>query len=401
MLSPKQLVVREQEIRKSIQPPPSLLGFNMNIDWTVKTWALERPIMAILYQLIEEQVLPRKALKTFIEGFMKGVAREIVFSNEINLDTIVECGLIGDPRIGGQVGLMANYVTRFFPGWKIHAFRPGTTDDWKKAGVKLPQVNWISLQSVGLLQIPVHLVLEFRKGQVIETESGEIVCPRDNRVILSSEPDRIDNYKLMELVLSVLDHNKLTCLIIAGIHLPWLEKTMRRIVEAVKNENPDSFIHLEASHFEDKENEASWLLPNLDSIGLNEQEAFLLARKMKNDFSSVGEEFRKLVRVISEAHPKLRVHGHTKGMYALKDSCAPVKQEKEMMVSATIALMVAGQFQERAKIDWDQVAKGRFQRVARDSGISFFEVPTIIRPALTVGLGDAISISGLALHLTR
>ncbi len=401
MSSPEQLIAEAEAIRERIRPPPTLLGFNMNIDWIVRTWELETPIMTILRRLIDDGVLPRQAEKIFIEGFTQGIAREIVFPNRIDVTHIAGYGLTGVSRIGGQVGLMATYASKLFPAWKVYALRPGSINDCRDVEIELPNVRWIPFHAEGLQSVPVHVVLEFRKGQVIETESGKVVCPRDNRVILSSEPKKVNIHELVELVLTVLDqHDEISSLIVAGIHLPWLENALSGIVKTIKTDKIDSFIHVEVTHFESENDKNKQLWHNVDSIGFNEQEAFLVARRTRTGITSMDRAFQQNVEVIAQMYPQLRLHGHTKGLYALRDSCAPAKQKEEMLMSSAIALIVAGQYYESASVKWNQVAKGEFLPIDWNSEVSFFKVPTITNPVFTVGLGDAISIAGLACHLS-
>ncbi len=402
MLSPDRLVARGETIRRLIRPPPTLLGFNMNIDWVVRTWELETPITIILRQMIDDEVLPKETEEIFLEGFTKGVAREIVFPSYVDMNVVEDYGLIGTARIGGQVGLMAGYASELFPSWRIYAFLPGKTNDWGKAGIKIPKIEWIPFHLEGLRHIPIHIVLEFRKGQVIETEDGTLSCHGDNRVILSSEPDSVRSHELVERVIDTLNrHKSISSLIFAGMHLPWLNKTLDKIIEVVKDKKPDSFIHLEVTHFESDGNSDMGIWRNVDSIGFNEQEASLLTGKTKGNVTSKEEEFQQNVTEIAQTYPWLRLHGHTKGLYALRDSCMPAKQIEEMLLSATTALMVAGQYQTTEGVEWNHVSNGEFLAIDHNAEVSFFRVPTLVNPVFTVGLGDAISIAALARHLSE
>lgn len=274
----------------------------------------------------------------------------------------------------------------------------------------------------------IHLIMEFSTNEKWET----IKSPRANRFIISHD---IQNSQL-----SVLEefHKNLNLfnpqvLIIAGSHLievlPKEQRTKR--LEALANildEIPSNVaIHLEIAGVGDLGflNEmAKYLLPKVDSIGLNEQELGALYSTLggteysKNDFvaptieiASNAIQFMMDLPFINHSNGKHgigRIHLHYLSFHMISQRQNPnpnyfhwsKERASKAVAAGSLATTIQACGDDNKFPDISQVHTLHQFSNFKTSSMEFWVAPVAICnvPKRTVGLGDCISATGIAHH---
>ena len=316
-------------------------------------------------------------------------------------------------------------------------------------GSKLRQYINSSIETVSppSVQEEIHIILEYATGE----EVGGVTATCANRVIISHD---VANSRLnsLEVFAEALDSFDPTLVILSGLHMlegrkkgEWNKRLndVKRVLAKVSRYVP---IHLEMAtvgNLEFLPLLADTILPYVNSLGLNEQELTSLA-KSKNaqfDFNVIGPKpgipdsgdllywlyntYTDLREGKNDEESRLsRIHFHSLSFHILvvpKRELAGVKWESSLQsarLGSRIASLQACQLDEINKEDFelqipdefplshiDKSLKGKYEYKEengymawnRDGAIDYNMIPVHVckSPLKTVGLGDAISATGL------
>lgn len=291
-------------------------------------------------------------------------------------------------------------------------------------------------------QDEVHLIMEYPKGE----RWGDITSSCANRVIISHD---VSNGKMVSLekFSENLPSFSPDLIILSGAHLMQGESVefQKRRLEDVTNLLRDVVlattpVHCELATIGDLvylKALADATFPYVDSLGLNEQELVSLARASKArgfdfdqipgkpnisqvadflnwlmvSYSSVGREQSRLTRV----------HFHTLSFHIIATALTPsrwLNSKSALLAGARIAGMQAcdakifkpDKYELRTPLEFplsvtDEVFSQRVLQVTPEqtvvewerNGVSYLLTPVLVckSPSKTVGLGDAISSTGL------
>ncbi len=384
--------------------PPTFIGFNMNLDYIIKIGNID--ILSVFYEGINNGLFPKNIIQNFTKSFKQGAAREIVIEKNISFDLLKKMFPKGRTRIGGQLGLMAEYISKLFPNWEIHGFLLGEKKDWKQYGVVLPDINWITTENPFSVQdINTHLILEYEKGDEITDVNGNVIsAPRENRFIIAFEPELKDTQVLSTAFLSYIkNNNEIKSAILAGIHLPWFKSSLKQLISAIKKIRDDLLLHLEWTHIEKYYSGLSELIQLVHSLGFNEQEGIQILSLESSPLQTANNassfDISRILRNINNKYSLTRLHGHSYGYYAIKDDTSNITRLRQALMSSLIALLVCGTNNYSINELTPENIKGKFNSIHYKDNVSMFYVPLFKNPLQTVGLGDSISISGFAVYL--
>ena len=298
------------------------------------------------------------------------------------------------------------------------------------------------------VQEEVHIILEYSKGE----ELGGVMATCANRVIISHD---VANSRLssLEVFAKELESFDPTLVILSGLHMlegadenEWSKRLndVQKVLSKIPRQVP---VHLEMATVGNLEFFpvlADVILPYVDSLGLNEQELVSLARSKKAqfDFETIGPkpsipDSGDLLYWLFKTYTDLRetkeeekesrltrIHFHSLSFHILvvpKRELAGSLWTESMSSASSgsrIASLQACQKDEINKDDFeiqipdkfqlssvDKSLSGKFEYseengyVAwnRDGAIDCVMIPVHVckKPLKTVGLGDAISATGL------
>ena len=277
-----------------------------------------------------------------------------------------------------------------------------------------------------------HVILEYPKG----AKWGGLVAPRANRFIVSHDMSNSRLEALEEFAASLSDFNPDT-VVLSGLHMLEGEADAVRDTRLtdVKSflRTVDVPIHLELASMANEPfvaRIADTVFPYIDSLGLNEQELELLARAAGGPHPSLTTSDTPLTAGVAEtlfwalnafgkggnARSRLtRIHFHslrfhiiaqTRGSWSESSraviagswACTTRACNTSMPTTDQVESQFGASFPVSSSGDIVEIPKGQPWTQWTKDGIEFFLAPVWIckKPVSTVGLGDAISASGLA-----
>ena len=204
------------------------------------------------------------------------------------------------PRLGGQAGIIASQLASL--GATSVLYSPSHSRDV----LKLASRNTLfPIARSGRLLLSkaidavkrgdkakTNWVLEFKEGQRICAKGLSVVCPRSNRLILSSPFRNVLAFEPgVEKLLPSLG-KKISCVMLAGHHylsdggqndFKRLVKRESKAIKALKKDNSRLRVHFEYVPFDCKKIEERMMehaAENFDSLGINEVELVELCRKL-------------------------------------------------------------------------------------------------------------------------
>ncbi|KAJ3429533.1 adp-dependent glucokinase [Anaeramoeba flamelloides] len=297
------------------------------------------------------------------------------------------------------------------------------------------QAKWLDQNGINLGENSdqIHLILEYPKG----SKFCGITCPRANRFIISNDYFNA-KVKTMKLFHNYLPTFKPTDIVVTGIHLgDGLEKQGRlKLVNKFKKNlqtiNPRTPIHYEFSSVAKEDfiqQIVEKIFPHVNSIGINEQEIASIAHTLASHGKDEIELMRnasppitlifQMMKIILDKfqNTKLsRIHFHCLGYHMI----GQIKDIWEDAHNAVASGSIKASTQASGYTIQEAVAMKNFatrnlefkkhswklnginwnnEGVIRDFDVDsykFFWAPVAPCkiPIKTVGLGDAISISG-------
>uniref|UniRef100_A0A6B2L6Q5 ADP-dependent glucokinase n=1 Tax=Arcella intermedia TaxID=1963864 RepID=A0A6B2L6Q5_9EUKA len=279
----------------------------------------------------------------------------------------------------------------------------------------------------------IHLILEFSRGE----RWGELTAPRDNRLIVHCDYTN-SRLNVLEEFHSALASFQPELVVITGVHLLEREdpsfrtKRLQTIVSEIKKVNKEAPVHFELASNSDIgfiSEVGSTILPHVDSLGLNEQELGYLYASLggtKVAKSSVPKYVKKhfkepKVQTISNAIAFIfnkikpatrefsRIHFHYLKYHivAQRKGSRWVPGKKSVVIGSMIASIQSCVFSDIQKLDElffvpfsSETSTLEAVRFWEEQGIEFYLSPVLVckSPKKTVGLGDAISATGLLYH---
>ncbi|KAJ6228921.1 adp-dependent glucokinase [Anaeramoeba flamelloides] len=285
----------------------------------------------------------------------------------------------------------------------------------------------------------IHLILEYEK----DSEFSKYKSPRANRFIISNDYTNA-RMETMKAFYKTIPKFKPTDMVITGLHLgdglPAKERNLglKKLSKYLVKTTKDIPIHLETASIgyqEYMDEIFKQIIPNVDSLGLNEQEASSIAIALGWDQERIDKiaasisdptEIARLAKEIFAFHSGKRlsrVHFHCLGWHM-------IIQKKDSLWEDAFQTVAAGSLRasmqacglDREQLDKNpQFVKKNYKLLAEpintdafkeiepsfetkfvkqleldDLDLFWVQVAVCNKPVKTVGLGDAISITGFA-----
>jgi ADP-dependent glucokinase len=284
-----------------------------------------------------------------------------------------------------------------------------------------------------------HLILEYKKGETW----GDIVAPRANRVIVHCDRTNAELKVVPSFHESVNSQSDL--IVISGLHLldqdnmETQSSQIEKILEAIapSSLSPSVPVHLElasAGNLDYIELLGRTMIPNVNSIGLNEQElGFLFYSLTHSSSPSRASEAADYVRAhfqdptieqaiealqhvlqLPSTNPSIRcldrIHFHSLKFHIIASRVSGKWEDSALaVVSGSLAASLnacgAPSLAQLAATQLDLLLQSKdfmhspVKTITRN-GLQFSVSPVLVcrSPIRTVGLGDAISAAGLLHH---
>jgi len=344
--------------------------------------------------------------------FSNGAGGERYFNNDEMFQHIVEkCMETASKYIGGNAALIAQKMLELRPNADVTVGLP--------VGPILnslldPKLNLIDSESTLLVKDEYHIVLEFSKDEIWNGHTA----PASSRFIFSHDVSN-SNMNCMNDFIQTVKTNHPQLVVISGIHMlesiNWNSR-LDEISENFKSIPSSSVVHLELASMASVEFVKSVIekvLPYTDSIGLNEQELWLLCRGMNLQYCNsntlqpdIPVDVKLVTNIIGDLFKHMndgkltRVHFHT-----LKFHIVATKHGSKWGDQLQAACSGARQAARQA-CDGNLTDESAFVAEIDESGvirswveddISYHYSASIVcrKPSKTVGLGDSISSSAL------
>jgi len=376
-----------QSMRK---PPmdPVLTGFNANLDLVI-------PVTTDLIRTLERRVPGRGILRNRLLSSMRYSTADEWFVTDPRLyhDIAEFFSAAGTLTIGGQAGIAAVHLRRLgIPSvvCAVPGAGPHTCDLLQDAGV----IPLTFGSGAGDRFDTTHLIFEYPPNLVPVAEQ---VVPRSNRFIVSPVHDPSTVFIPGNAMDNFLDRIK-SCrrAFLSGYQYLRKEQefiTAARQIQQIRSASPLMRTHVECVSIADRSVLAMMLchiIPNTDSIGLNEYELGLLMHALRGtDPVSAGSPPLSPVACVREAIALAdatgvrRIHLHTFGYYIL--ILGPGTAQPE---TSRHALLLAAQKTANA-------AGGDRQILSPDGLLAYGAVREAIGPDQTTGIfaaGDRVVI---------
>ncbi len=385
---------------------------------------------------------PLDLLRGVFRCFTNGIAEEWVAEQPEMFDWMLKNLGVKKMQVGGQGGIIANTLSLTdIKEVVVHSNALSSL----QAGQFFNRKNLLSFDKKGILKqaskinrdkiSSIHWIVEFDKGDKITLEGCEFTCPKSNRFIITYDPP-LFNFVIDKNFIDYTNNNKFDYFVLSGYqalssknHALKHIKNSVNIIHNWKEQSPKSIVHLEIASTQDNnvlKNITRYLIPNVDSIGVNERETMdilkalnqnkLLEKCRQNPSSS--NLFDAILRIKTKLKcPRIQLHMF--GLYiTIQDknfSISPAKNRNGMILAATSAASKAfyGQLskpQDILKSYGMQVSDVGIKElynlglhlkkttlltkgICEYKGFDIIAVPTILidHPKTLVGMGDTIS----------
>jgi ADP-dependent phosphofructokinase/glucokinase len=397
-----------QSMRK---PPmdPVLTGFNANLDRVI-------PVTTDLIRMLERRVPGREILRDRLLSSMRYSTADEWFVTDSNMyhDIAKFFSAAGTLAIGGQAGIAAVHLRRLgIPSvvCAVPGAGPHTCDMLQDAGV-IP----LTFESgAGDRFDTTHLIFEYPPNLV---QVAEQVVPRSNRFIVSPVHDPSTVFIPDNAMDNFLDRIK-SCRRAFLSGYQYLRKehefiTAARQIQMIRSANPLMRTHVECVSVADRSVLAMMLrhiIPNTDSIGLNEYELalFMHALRGTDPGSAASLPLSPVACVreaiaLADATAVRRIHLHTFGYYILilePGTAQPEKSQHALLIAARETADAAGGDRQILSPDGLLAYDAVREAIGPDQTTGIFAagdrvvilVPTYISQNInkTTGLGDMLS----------
>jgi ADP-dependent phosphofructokinase/glucokinase len=398
-----------QSLQKQ-QPGPVITGFNANIDRVI-------PVTSDLLRSFEQHTVPGAGLfLDRLEHSMRYCSADEVFVSDHSVyKKLAEFfSTSGTLAMGGQAGIAAIQMRRLGIAsvtCAISGAGPHTRDILQHAGI----IPLIFESGVGDHPDIVHLIFEYTPGLVPVADG---VVPRSNRFIVSPIHDSSTVIIPDACEKSFLERIA-PCerAFLSGYQYLRTEQefiTAARQIRMIRGVNPRMRTHVECISGAKKPVPAMMLrhiIPNTDSIGLNEQELGLFMHALRGtNPASVAilppspVEYMREALALVDATGVTRLHFHTFGYYFLiiKPGIAQPELSRNALLFAALQASEAAGGDEQILSREGLLAYAALREVfgpdetpgifkVGDRGVVF--VPTYIAQNIqkTTGLGDILS----------
>jgi len=410
-------VIMSEEVWESLyqsmrKPPmdPVLTGFNANLDRVI-------PVTTDLIRTLERRVPGREILRDRLLSSMRYSTADEWFVTDSNMyhDIAKFFSAAGTLAIGGQAGIAAVHLRRLgIPSvvCAVPGAGPHTCDMLQDAGV-IP----LTFESEARDRFDTtHLIFEYPPNLV---QVAEQVVPRSNRFIVSPVHDP-STVIIPEALQDTFIKQIASCRRAFLSGYQYLRKehefiTAARQIQMIRSANPLMRTHVECVSVADRFVLAMMLyhiIPNTDSIGLNEYELGLLMHALwGTDPVSAGSPLplspvacvREAI-ALADATGVRRIHLHTFGYYILilePGTAQPEKSQHALFLAARETADAAGGDRQILSPDGLLAYDAVREAIGPDQTTGIFEVgdrvvilvPTYISQNInkTTGLGDMLS----------
>jgi ADP-dependent phosphofructokinase/glucokinase len=397
-----------QSIRKTPMDPV-LTGFNANLDRII-------PVTTDLIRMLERRVPGREILRDRLLSSMRYSTADEWFVTDSKLyhDIAKFFSATGTLAIGGQAGIAAVHLRRLgIPSvvCAVPGAGPHTCDMLQEAGV----IPLIFESGAGDRFDTTHLIFEYPPNLV---QVAEQVVPRSNRFIVSPVHDP-STVIIPEALQDTFLKQIASCRRAFLSGYQYLRKehefiTAARQIKMIRSANPLMRTHVECVSVADQSVLAMMLrhiIPNTDSIGLNEYELGLLMHALRGtDPVSAGSPPLSPVTCVREAIALAdttgvrRIHLHTFGYYILilePGTAQPELSRNALLFAAQVTANAAGGDSQILSPDGLLAYDAVREAIGPDQTPGIFEVgdrvvilvPTYISQNInkTTGLGDMLS----------
>lgn len=341
-----------------------------------------------------------------------------------------------DIRLGGNAGIMANVLAHLGakPILNAPALGPRLAA-LLHPGVLVPLSGALAVprrvaEEMGPKEgyEPVHFVFQFSRGLEIKMGRNRFIVPEDDRFFASYDPVNTSLESSPDFDSYCLEHiSDYAGALVSGLHLVPLQKYRAVLQEKMdqlrswKESHPDLFIHMELGSFQSPRIFSHLLdlisqVP-IDSLGMNEDE--LGAAAGLPQISAAGnppfswQERMHAAQSLQEKTGVLRVAVHTRDyiLSVMNEGLLPAKDEIAALQSGvdSAASLAAGgsllieppaQFNETGLAAAEELCRQGASRYGRGAALhsggrilSLIPARQVLRPRITVGLGDTATAS--------
>jgi ADP-dependent phosphofructokinase/glucokinase len=339
----------------------------------------------------------------------------------------IEEAFTWEHRLGGNAGNMANALAELGaePVLNVPSLTPRLAS-LLSPGVRVPALGGEALlrpkEAVRDEDDPVHFVLQFRKGETVRIPKGQVLSPRENRLIATWDPlnQRLYTDPDFEAYCS-LSLAEARGALVSGFHLvpPGHRGIFDEKAEQLRSwreESPGLFVHAEMGSFQRPEM-MRYLVERLpvDSLGLNEDELALLER-----FAPTWDGIMEAAGRLRQSLGIVRISVHTRDfVISVSEGWIDPEQEVDAL---TFGADVAGALVETGRVTGRPPAKTRSvgacarEEFCREGGVrsgrgayrlkgreAICLVPALAAdsPRITVGIGDALAASTFLREMAR
>jgi len=412
---------------------------------------LKREVVAKLDAVPIEINSPADMLAGFLHSFAAGRSFRMVIRKESVFHWILEHFGYDRLKLGGTSGCMANSLAPLGLK-KILVYANPLTKQLLE--LFSPSDNlFVATEADDEIQLKhphqacqredieaMHWGMEYSQGSQIKIDEQTLTAPRTNRFYPCWNPVN-DKLQLSEVFKRAVLHNleEFSHIIVAGYqllspeypdgttHTDYILPTVEFLKE-LKNNKPELKIHLEFDTIPSekiRKGIVEYVLPNVDSFGLNEVELDYIIKDMRGEkvgklggIGSVEYYLQGLIE-LADLTGVNRIHFHNLGYYVClvrSPEEAPEQPKNAMILAATIAARRALTGDVTGDVNFEQIRdipfslEGMEQMRSLATHISapsdfcetglaeyrgyrviFLPTKVVEHPALTVGLGDTIS----------
>ncbi|XP_059174088.1 ADP-dependent glucokinase-like [Physella acuta] len=439
-ISPVQGIINSWS--NSIKPPLKqfqklAVGVNSNVDVIVSGVSLLKALDMKPGDKKNNHVLSSvdELQETFSFYFARGSAAERSFTNPIIYQKIIQTAeTISDVEhfIGGNAALMAKKASSLFPKLQINFVGPvgPLLESLMPKSVKIPD-------SCRIPRDEVHLIMEYKVGE----RWGNLTSPVANRFITSHDESNA-KIVMLEPYFESIKAFQPDLILLSGLNImdgqspKFFQERLNKLVHLLKEVPSTVPIHLELASMANRDFVRLIIdqaLPNLDSLGLNEQEIVFSSKALDGPHHDHFDEehdkqpdIYKISDIMlfilqkygrSGANPGsrlTRIHFHSLTYHIVAvDSAAwsnvDVAAAAGTQVAGLQACNIPKLSEELVRLQIPLKFKLYTGDVEREfdplnpviswetSGYHFVFSPVLVckHPVKTVGLGDAISATGL------
>ncbi|KAK3779540.1 hypothetical protein RRG08_045286 [Elysia crispata] len=433
----------------SISSPPRpfkklVVGINSNLDIIVPGVDLLRTLNISPGRKKNHESLAdlNQLQETFSQYLARGSAAERPFLNKALYQDIVKAAETLDQTeyfVGGNAALIAKKASQLFPSLQIHFV--GAVGPKLKA--LMPET--IELDPACLApQDEVHLIMEYQVGEAW----GDSAAPVANRFVTSFDETNL-HMKMLEPFFKVVNSAEFDLIVLSGLHMmdaltpDLFVQRLDQFVFLLRGAPKSTVSHLELASMANAvfvKQIAEKVLPTINSLGLNEQELVFASKSCGGPHADLFDQenhgqpdihkisdillwlmkrYGKSAEQKSESRlSRIHFHSLTYHIIAVVEK-AWSNSESAVAAGAQIAGLQACDTAELKADLLDLKVPAKFQLFSGDTereldplrpviswrkdDILFVLSPVLVckKPVKTVGLGDAISATGLMFSQTQ